>query len=76
MKKMFFTAIAVVAFSGASMANTKEIKRDKKEAKKITKIAESTPCQEMMLDTYELIMKIRNNGKEDFKLLNDLLSKC
>lgn len=26
MKKMFFTAIALVAFSGASMANTKEVK--------------------------------------------------
>ncbi len=26
MKKLFFTALAVVAFSGMSMANTKEIK--------------------------------------------------
>jgi hypothetical protein len=30
MKKLVFTAIAMVAFSGASMANTKEIQKEKK----------------------------------------------
>ncbi|MEN9489304.1 MAG: hypothetical protein RL494_1569 [Bacteroidota bacterium] len=34
MKKVIFTAIAMIAFSGASMANTKEVK---KEAIKTTK---------------------------------------
>lgn len=80
MKKMFFTAIALVAFSGASMATTKEVKKDKKEAKKTTTV--ETPCQEMMLDCYETIIKIReqnNGGKpvvEDWGLLNNLLSNC
>ena len=77
MKKMFFTAIALVAFTGISMANTKETKKSVTPIKaKTTKmVVVGTPCQEMMLDAYETIIEIRNNG-EDWKLLNYLLSKC
>ena len=35
MKKLVFTAIAMVAFSGASIANTKEIKKEKQQLKEV-----------------------------------------
>lgn len=38
MKKMFFTAIALLAFTAVSMANTKEVKTAKSVKSKITKV--------------------------------------
>lgn len=46
MKKLFFTAIALVAFSGVSMANIAE-----KETK-LVKVLVSGVCDEIAYDTY------------------------
>ena len=42
MKKLVFTAIAMVAFSGASIANTIEAKEEVVPAKKTTSVRETT----------------------------------
>ena len=74
---MVFTAIAVVAFTGVSMANTKEVKPVAKKIK-TTKIVvkKATPCQELMMDTYTFIMDNIRGGGDDWALLNRLMSKC
>lgn len=43
MKKLFFSAVALVAFSGVSMANTIEVEQDFKEEK-------GDHCQEFAMD--------------------------
>lgn len=79
MKKMFFTAIALIAFSGASMASTKEVKKEKKETKKITKVVVGTECQNKAVTKYELIMDEDCGsvgcGGDDWNLLNALIAK-
>lgn len=51
MKKVFFTAIAMVAFSSASMANTiadeevAVIKKNKIESKKVLVFQQANPCK-------------------------------
>jgi hypothetical protein len=44
MKKLVFTALAVVAFSFAAMANTGEVKKEVIEIKENKEILEATPC--------------------------------
>lgn len=68
-----FTAIAVIAFSGVSMAETKEVKR---EVKVVKDQLEATPCQDMAIDIYEYVMNEYNCGGDDIGLLNALLSNC
>ena len=46
MKKVLFTALAVVLFSGVSMASTKEIKVEKKEVKVELKKKKVKPMSE------------------------------
>jgi hypothetical protein len=65
MKKMFFTAIAVVAFSGASIANTVEVKKE----------VVMFNCVGAALDYYEAVMD-QNGGGDDWGFLNSLLSRC
>ena len=79
MKKVFLSAIMVIAFSGASMANTIEDVSNESNLSIETNVSEEvvvTSCVDMMLDAYETVMEIRNNGIEDWTLLNNLLSNC
>lgn len=74
MKKLLFTAIAVIAFSGVSMAETKEVKFNKIEISVVKKKEkEATPCQNAAINTYEQLI---GQGADDWDLLNALLSKC
>lgn len=70
MKKMFFTAIALVAFSGVSMANTKEVKSIKPviKAKTIKKSAMlRTYCDQVWINgyTYALVALHYEAGSAD-----------
>ena len=47
MKKLFFTAIAMVAFSSASMANTIA------DEEVVEKDVKRSPCLQLYLDTYD-----------------------
>lgn len=62
MKKMFFTAIALVAFSGASMANTKEVKSIKPVVKaKTTKVVVlRTYCDQVWINGYTYALVVLN----------------
>ncbi|MBQ0907301.1 hypothetical protein KBJ98_01140 [Flavobacterium sp. F-328] len=84
MKKMIFTALAVVAFSGAAMANTGEVKEDvvfsnenKVEAAVVQGPGDNegtaTPCQESAIIIYESIVK---DGPDRPDLLNALMGLC
>jgi hypothetical protein len=73
MKRFLFTAIAVIAFSGVSMAETKESKSEVKVEKQLL---HATPCQDRAIDIYEYVMNEYNNGGDDIDLLNALLSNC
>ena len=73
MKKLLFTAIAVIAFSGVSMAETRKAKS---EVKVVKEQLEATPCENMAIDIYEYVMNEYNNGGDDIGLLNALLSNC
>jgi hypothetical protein len=61
MKKMIFTAAAVLAFSGIALANTKEDKKDTKEVKKTAVVKEEdkerTPCDAGWIQAYELAVQ-------------------
>jgi hypothetical protein len=70
MKKLVFTAIAVIAFSGVSMAETTEVKS---EVKVLAEQIEATPCEDAAIDFYEAIIE---DGEDDIDLLNELLSYC
>ena len=63
MKKLVFTAIAMIAFSSASMANTVEANND----------GEATPCKNHMIDLYEAMV---GPNEDDIELLNALLNVC
>jgi len=73
MKKLVFTAIAVIAFSGVSMAETTEVKSD---VKVLAEQLEATPCEDRAIDVYEYVMNEYNNGGDDIDLLNALLANC
>ena len=71
MKKLFFTAIAMIAFSGVSMANTIEEKEE---------IVIVDDCQQNVIDYYESVMDEFCGspacGGDNPKLLNALMSIC
>lgn len=73
MKKLLFTAIAVIAFSGVAMAETKEVKT---EVKVVNEQLEATPCQDAAIDLYEYFINDYNGGCDNINLLNSLLSRC
>lgn len=53
MKKLIFTAIAMVAFSGASMANTKEEKKVTIETKKVEALVLRDKCLDAAVAAYQ-----------------------
>jgi hypothetical protein len=67
MKKVIFTAIAMIAFSGASMANTKEVK------KKVAKEEVMTKCMSAAIAYYEAVMGCCN---DDIAFYNSVVSRC
>lgn len=76
MKKLLFTALAVVAFSGVSMANSAEAKESETKKLKInfaTFQEQETPCQAAAVDEY---LRYINDGVDQIDVLNYLLSKC
>lgn len=84
MKKMIFTALSVVAFSGAAMAKTAEVKEDvvfsnenKVEAAVVQGPGDNegtaTPCQESAIIIYESIVK---DGPDKPLLLIALMGLC
>lgn len=70
MKKLLFTVIAAVAFSGVMMGENRT------QIQKTKLMLNATPCQNMMLDIYEYTMNTYNCGGDDINLLNALLSNC
>lgn len=71
MKKLFFTAIAVIAFSNASMANNRDLV--------ISNKAIEDPygdCVNASLDFYEHVMDDFNGGGESLSFLNALVDMC
>lgn len=50
MKKLVFTALAMVAFSGIAMANSTEVKEGKKEKFKKEVVLKADSCQKFAMD--------------------------
>ena len=79
MKKMFFTAIALVAFSSVSMANTiadEEVVRENEE--KCSAVIKRNPCIENAMDTLYCIAEA-NPGFDNVTLngiFQCLIAKC
>lgn len=76
MKKLFFTTIALIAFSGTSIANIKEINNYLLISKsKIVILEEKEPtlCQDRAIALYERYI---GNGPDDWDLFNHLMSAC
>jgi hypothetical protein len=77
MKKLVFTAIAVIAFSGVAMAETTEAKS---EFKILAEQVEATPsddaCQQNAIDAYERYIALYRNNVDDVDLLNAMMSIC
>ena len=84
MKKLVFSALAVVAFSGVVLANTAGVNG------KVVTMSENkveilvvqgpgdnegtaTPCEDKALDFYEVIIA---DGEDNLTLLNELISAC
>jgi hypothetical protein len=81
MKKLVFTALAVVAFSGVAMAKTGEVKEEatlNNEIKVQKVLAEEEPsqCELDAVGTYEFFMYEYNNGGDNIDLLNALIAVC
>ncbi|TDE52760.1 hypothetical protein [Flavobacterium sp. GT3P67] len=81
MKKLLFTALAVVAFSGVAMANTAEVKEEviiKNESKVELVVVEEEPsqCELDAVGTYEFFMYEYNDGGDNIDLLNALIAVC
>ncbi len=79
MKKIFFTAIALVAFSATSMANKVEVKEVAiSEGEKEVVVKKS--CMEAALDYYEAVMDQSCGspgcGGDDMAFLNRVTSRC
>ncbi|MDN3674889.1 hypothetical protein QWY99_17765 [Flavobacterium branchiarum] len=82
MKKLVFTALAVVAFCGVSMANTLEVGVEVKGATILeNKIKvfyggdEVRACELAAIDLYVKSLKVQDK-EEDINLLNELIAKC
>lgn len=81
MKKMIFTAMAVLAFSAVSMANTIEVKEEvvvnnESKVEVLNTEGEATQCQETAINIYEFVMNTYNNGVDNLDLLHNLLAQC
>ena len=76
MKKLVFTALAVVAFSGVTFAGTKEVKEEVLLIKELEKKPEDfNVCEQMAIDSYEYTLEyyeVTNAGA----LLNYLIGTC
>jgi hypothetical protein len=70
MKKLFFTAIATIAFSGASMANSSDLAINNEE------LGPRGDCVNASLDFYEHVMDDFNGGGDDLSFLNALVDMC
>ncbi len=76
MKKMFFTAIALVAFSATSMANTIEVKEvEILEGEKEVLILRNPTCVLIMTYMYEYYVDYEG-AEESVDFLNLLTSQC
>jgi hypothetical protein len=84
MKKLVFTALAVVAFSGVALASSLEsaqhVEQGQKnyfEALNVSGPGDNegtaTECENNAIDFYELII---DGGKDNLTLLNDLIGGC
>jgi hypothetical protein len=78
MKKLFMTAIALIAFNGVSMgSNGIQKALDLDQTLEITtKELDKSTCEQTMIDTYNYIMDTYNEGGDDILLLNVLLGSC
>ena len=74
MKKLLFTAIAVIAFSGVSMAETKEVKNEVEVLK--IQLEPNDCCVDNALDVYEFAVSEFYGGCDNINLLNELLAHC
>ena len=77
----------MVAFSGAAMANTGEVKEDvvlSNENKVEAAVTQgpgdnegvATPCEDFAITIYEYVLATYNPGGEDLDLLNALIANC
>lgn len=73
MKKLVFTAIAVIAFSGVSMAETTEVKS---KSSVVMEQLEDPSCYDNAIATYEYVIEHYNGGEDDVFLLDFLFSQC
>ena len=63
MKKVIFTAIAMIAFSGASMANTKDIKSINPVKKNTAEVLYvRTYCDQLWINGYEYALAVLHYG--------------
>ena len=69
MKKLLFTAFAVVAFSGVAMAETSKLES---KPLKLEQVKEKS-CEDRAVDIYEGIIQ---GGSDNLALLNDLIGLC
>ena len=69
MKKLLFTALAVVAFSGVAMAETSKLES---KPLKLEQVKEKS-CEDRAVDIYEGIIQ---GGSDNLALLNDLIGLC
>ena len=78
MKKLVFTAFAVVAFSGVAMAKSAEVKEvaTLQSTVKKAEMLQATPCEDAATDAYEVIISNRYDKEDDIDLLNDLIGLC
>ena len=80
MKKMIFTAIALVAFSATSMANTIEIKEVEIPVEEVKEVLLKQTCKDRMMNHYEYTMDHDCGsvgcGGDNPALLNSLMALC
>ncbi len=80
MKKLVFTAFAVVAFSGVAMANTTVVEEviinSESKSDLIVAKVEPSQCELDAVGTYEFFMYEYNNGGDNIDLLNSLIAVC
>ena len=77
MKKLLFSAIAIMTFSSGVFANTFQQSYGDTDNSDmfITKVKKMS-CQETMAEVYVVTMELFNYGGDDVDYLNYLMSKC
>ncbi|MBG6060316.1 hypothetical protein IWX83_000079 [Flavobacterium sp. CG_9.1] len=71
-----FTALAVVAFTGVSMAGTEEVKEEVKiDVSKNKSVIDDNLCEQMAINSYEYITSHYEVVNES-ALLNYLIGRC